>query len=309
MKAREAFDDRLVQTGAPVDAVHRLQALERRVRGDVHDVVKVALHGARRAQTVERRDHEVAVAQPAVAIVPVAAAARGLGQRGRHGRDDGARVVERGELDGDRGSDDLFLPLERNAEESHPVVPVVARPAEEALADLARGLGHGLVGPEEQGDVPVEDERRLLHHGRDGGVRGEAQNQLRRHVPDVVAAEREGRVVGAVIRHGLQTDADRRAAGQWAQAPDDHHRVEGPAELLEARGEIRDLDDPAGVGRASWSGGWRCCAGSVARSGRSPAARRKKRRGRRRRWPATRRRPDPRRTAACRTRRSALAGR
>ena len=39
---------------------------------DVIDVTQVRLHGPRRAEPVERLDHEIAVAQPAVTVVPVA---------------------------------------------------------------------------------------------------------------------------------------------------------------------------------------------------------------------------------------------
>ena len=56
------------------DAVQRLQRVGGRRGDDVIDVMQIGLHGARGAEAVERLHHEVAVAQPAIAIVPVARA-------------------------------------------------------------------------------------------------------------------------------------------------------------------------------------------------------------------------------------------
>jgi hypothetical protein len=61
----------LVQLRFEPDAVHRLQV--RALAGDeVEDVADVLLHRRRRAQAIERAHDEGRVAQPAIAVVPVA---------------------------------------------------------------------------------------------------------------------------------------------------------------------------------------------------------------------------------------------
>src|SRR2546429_9929576 len=56
------------------------------VGDDVQDVAEIALHRVRVAQPIEGVDHEVGVAQPAVAVVPVAPAPPCLGNRRRQDR-------------------------------------------------------------------------------------------------------------------------------------------------------------------------------------------------------------------------------
>ena len=78
--AREVIERLLVELRAPVDPVHDLQVLVFDPVGDeVEEVVRLAVEAERR----EAPEHEGGVPQPAVAVVPVALAARRLGQRGR----------------------------------------------------------------------------------------------------------------------------------------------------------------------------------------------------------------------------------
>jgi hypothetical protein len=71
------------------DAVHDLH-LAVGLRGDVADEVEEVVGLLVEAQRVEAPEHEGRVADPRVAVVPVALAAGGLGQRGRRRRDHGA---------------------------------------------------------------------------------------------------------------------------------------------------------------------------------------------------------------------------
>ena len=109
--AGQAGRDLLLRARIAGDAVQRLQGVGRRRGDDVVDVVQVRLHRARRAQAVERLHHEIAVAQPAVAIVPVARAVRRLGygrrQRGEHR----AGVFVGAQLERDGRADHRFLPV------------------------------------------------------------------------------------------------------------------------------------------------------------------------------------------------------
>ena len=74
-----------------------VQGLDVAVAGFQHDVgqpAQVVLHGADFGQAVERAHDEERIAQPAVAVVPVAPAVCRFGNAGGHRGDDGAGVFE-----------------------------------------------------------------------------------------------------------------------------------------------------------------------------------------------------------------------
>ena len=121
---RQARHLRLGECRVAVDAVDGLQRSIAAAGHDVEDVTEVALHGVGGIEPVERIDDEIAVAQPAIAIVPVASRRRRLGYRCRHRGDDRAGVVEGVLLQRDGGADDGVLPFERNGQSPHPVAPV-----------------------------------------------------------------------------------------------------------------------------------------------------------------------------------------
>src|SRR6185503_11471354 len=137
---------------------------------------------ARRVEAIERVDDEVAVAQPAVAVVPVAARAGGLGNRRRDRGDDRAGVVAGVLLQRDRRADHLVLPFERDGEAAHPVAPGVGGLVDEAARELARRLGDRRVLAEDQRDVVLQQERLLLGDRRERRVGGEAQRLLAERV-------------------------------------------------------------------------------------------------------------------------------
>ncbi len=86
--SRQLVARRLSQVAAPVDPVHDLEpaVLVRLDVGDeLHELVRLPVE----VEEVQRLQGECRVAHPRVAVVPVALAARGLGERGgqcRHGR-------------------------------------------------------------------------------------------------------------------------------------------------------------------------------------------------------------------------------
>ena len=80
--ARQLVARRLGQVAAAVDAVHDLQAavgVRLEVGDELHELVGLPVE----VEVVQRLQREGRVAHPRVAVVPVALAARGLGQRGR----------------------------------------------------------------------------------------------------------------------------------------------------------------------------------------------------------------------------------
>ena len=120
------------------DAIQRLQGVGSRRGDDVIDVVQIRLHRARRAQAIERLHHEIAVAQPAVAIVPVARAVRRFRDGGGQRREHGAGVFVGAQLERDGRADHRVLPVRRHRKRAHPLLPVRQRGAEE-LARQRRG--------------------------------------------------------------------------------------------------------------------------------------------------------------------------
>ena len=84
--AGEVVARRLGQVAAPVDAVHDLQravVVGLEVGDELHELVGLPVE----VEPVQRLQRERRVAHPGVAVVPVALAARRLGQRGRQRRD------------------------------------------------------------------------------------------------------------------------------------------------------------------------------------------------------------------------------
>src|SRR3546814_7932394 len=81
----------------------------------VGDIAEIAFHRLGGAEPVEGVHHEICIAQPAVAVVPVAAGVRGFGNGRRQRRDDGAGLLEIAELQRDRGADHGLLPLDRKS--------------------------------------------------------------------------------------------------------------------------------------------------------------------------------------------------
>ena len=84
----EVVDRALSELALTADAVHNLQVLF--TRGDVCDEVEEIVGLARETKRVEAPEHEGAVADPGVSVVPVALAADRLRQRRGGGREQGA---------------------------------------------------------------------------------------------------------------------------------------------------------------------------------------------------------------------------
>ena len=64
----------LNRLGATADPVYRLNRTVARSGCDADQILQIPLHRVRRAQAVERVDDEIPIAQPAIAVIPVAAA-------------------------------------------------------------------------------------------------------------------------------------------------------------------------------------------------------------------------------------------
>jgi hypothetical protein len=224
----------LVEARPAVDAVNRLDAAVGRAGCNIDEIIQIPLHRVGRAQAVERVHDEVGIPKPAVAVVPVASGPGRLGNGRGHRRDDGARVLEGVELQGNGGADDLLLPLEGNGQVPHPVTPAVHGFIEEAAGNLADGVRNGFIRPQNQRGGAFEKERQLLKHGGHGDIGSQPQNPGGSDIPDVVAAVRHRAVLAAVFAQRPDAHADAGTADEAPDLPDDHHGHERATVLMKA---------------------------------------------------------------------------
>ena len=126
--ARQVIERRLRQLGAAVDAVHDLQLSLDRL-GDVGDEVEEVVGLPVEAERVEAPERERRVADPRVAVVPVALAAGRLGQRRGGGGDDRAGRRVREALERERAALEVGAPrVVGELAAVEPVLPVMGGP-------------------------------------------------------------------------------------------------------------------------------------------------------------------------------------
>ena len=236
--------DPLLERGRGHHAVERPQLLVR-LRDDRQRERDELLHRARGADTVERLNDEIGVPQPAIAVVPGAAGARRLRDRGGMRGDDGAGLIEIAELERDRGADDGLLPVDRDRQAAHPLHPVVVRPVGEFAAGRLQVAGKRLVRAEHEVYGARQDERRFALDQRQRRVGGEADDGVIAGIADVVAAERAMLQRLAVAEGRPHADGDARQTGDRLDNAKQLRRPEHAAELPEARDEIGDPHLPA----------------------------------------------------------------
>ena len=210
--AVEVVERDLGQRLLAADPVHDLQVVL--ARGHVADEVEEVVGLLVEAERVEAPQREGRVADPREAVVPVALAARGLGQRRRGGRADRARRRVGQPLEGQGAA--LEVPLPRVVGEvavREPLVPEVGR-VDEAVVGLVVGLRALVLGPRErdEGGVAVAQRRArpgpraLEAEAQVGRERdGEVARRLGAPDADVVARVPVGPldVLAAVVEHRL----------------------------------------------------------------------------------------------------------
>ena len=237
----------LDQFACAAQGVDRLQLAVFGIGDDVLDVQQVALHRRGRPQPVQRIDHEIGVAQPAEAVVPVAGRKWRLGYRGGQRGDDAAGIVESVQLQRDRRPDHRLLPFERQRQVAHPGMPIAGGLVEHVAGDLARAVGQRLVRPDDAGEFIVQVERAALDHLGDRRVGGQPHRIAGNGGAQVMAAEGQRRRLRTVFAARIEHDPDPRPPGQPPDDAHNAHRGKHPAELVKSRREIDQFQRTATV--------------------------------------------------------------
>src|SRR5688572_21890766 len=103
---------------------------------NIQQKLEEGFHFLEVAQVMKRRECEIGVAQPAIAVVPVATSARLLRKARRQGCQYGAGVYEAVELQGQSGADDLLLMQQRHRAVFDPDAPVAYGLFEKVVGDF-----------------------------------------------------------------------------------------------------------------------------------------------------------------------------
>src|SRR6185436_11221911 len=93
------------------DPIERLDMPTLGVVDDIAQIFEIAFEYVERAEPVERLDGVIGVANPAVAIIPVALRSGMFGDRGGQRRDDRPGFLMLAQLEADRCADHRFLPF------------------------------------------------------------------------------------------------------------------------------------------------------------------------------------------------------
>ena len=225
-------------------AHHRVERLDlpaARLVDDVAQVGEVFLQHVERAQAVECLHRVIAVADPAVAIVPIALAVGRFGDRCRQRGHDRAGFLVLAQLERDRRADRLFLPFERNVQAPHPMLPVFRRigfhPAHFA-ADIAH---EGLVRAEKEMLVAFDPIMAPFENVANRRIGGQAQGLRPGKIADMVRAVGGRGKFLTVILHWCKHDLETRRTCHRAH---DARKGDGailPSGPLIARSEVADL--------------------------------------------------------------------
>ena len=241
--AGELVERRFGQVAPPVDPVHDLEravGVGLQVGDELHELVGLPVE----IEPVQRLQRERRVADPGVAVVPVAFAAGRLGQRRGQRRDGGPGRHVGESLDGERRALERLAPtVVGDPCATDPGAPEPRR-RREALGGLVRvGRGGELLGPRQRAEGPLT----LLEQPAGAhAVALEPEEQVGRQpereagadrvglVP-VVAHERPPRRSAAVVEHGLADQVDVDAALDALDGA--HQHVVGV--VVEGRARVR----------------------------------------------------------------------
>ena len=215
----------------------------------IPQIDEVVLEDVDRAQPVQRPHRVIGVANPAVAVVPVAPALLELRHRGRHGGDNGAGFFIGAQLQRDRRADHRLLIVERQIEFAHPVLPIGDRSIQRALNAVADILVVALVRTKEEGVRPLQPEHALLQHMRHGTIGRQAEGDVGAHIADMVGSGGVRRRARPPVCRGPQPHTDAWCARQRPHDARKGQRPIGARVFRVTRGEVDDLGGRSVLGR------------------------------------------------------------
>ncbi|OIQ64536.1 hypothetical protein GALL_539130 [mine drainage metagenome] len=232
----------LVQFDAPINSVNRLQGAALSMGCNIDDVGNVALHGAGRTQAIECVDHEIAISQPTITVVPIADAASCLRDGGRHSRNDSAGVVVGVELQGNCGADHLGLPFKWNRQVANPLPPILCGFVQKPSPDFAGRFADGFVRAQHKRYAVIEEERCLLQNCGQGCIGCQSQRERWCDVSNVVAAPCHVRSGCTVVACRAHTQCQTRTSSQSSNAAHQHHGVKRAVVMAEPGSKVGYLN-------------------------------------------------------------------
>ena len=228
--------------------IERLDLPAAGVVDDVPEISQVLLQNIERSQPVQGLHGVVGIANPAVAIIPVAFASRRLRDRGRQRRDDRACFFVLTQLERDRAADHLVLPFQRDGQPANPELPVLAGLLFHVPQLGAQVADERLVRAEKEVLVAFDPVGPAFEHVADRRIGRKAQGLASEQVTNMVRAARRFRPGLAVAVHRAEVDRQPRGAGHRADETGEGDRPVHPARAFEARAEVGDFDRTAVFG-------------------------------------------------------------
>ena len=125
--AAEVFGHAFIKLGNAHNRIERLDLASCRLSDDIAQIGEIFLQHIERAQSVEGLDGVIAVANPAVTIVPIALASWRFGDGGCKSRYNRARFLMLAQFQRNRAADHIVLPFQRSGKAAHPKLPILTR--------------------------------------------------------------------------------------------------------------------------------------------------------------------------------------
>ena len=193
------------------------------------------------AQVMKRRECEIGVAQPAVAIVPVSPPAWLFGEARRQGCEDGARVFETVELQGQSGADDLLLMQQRHRAVFDPDAPVAYRLFKKVVCDFDEVVFNAESPREAKIELLSQRDRSFIAEIGQRHVGQQAERLAADVVAKMVTAPHRLHRSFFPARDWPAAHADGRNALQRFDQTKECRRTIDASILLEARAEVGNL--------------------------------------------------------------------
>ena len=239
--AAQVGHDLLGQFVLQAQAIERLNVAAACAHHNVEEPAHIVFHGADFRQAVERADDKKSIAQPAVAVVPVAPAARCLRDAGGHGRHDGAGVLVERELERDGRAYDGLLPLQRDVQALAPAPPKAQGFLLKQAGGVSNALVQRFVGAQQKVVLASQQKGLARQQVRDGRVGVEAQRQIGPHIAHMVAAAGDDGGSAAPVVAQVHRHADARRALERPHPAHDGGGFEKPRARKKSRRKVGDL--------------------------------------------------------------------